>query len=503
VPSPEEHQRIRDLEDRSWTFRLLEEVRAESTNPGERSEAFRTLGYLEDYRSIEPLTEMVENADLSTDLREEASVVLSGFDLTSSEQTRRLWWSSGDAPLMKHALRLMERSEADVVTSVAGDNSHPWQGLALSTMAFGFDEPEFQPLRIDALTHRDPQVRASAANVLVWDEPVAAEAPLLQSMRDESTAVAIEAVRTLEYYPSRQVLREISEMTGAATDELRMAVSTSLDSLRESFEAAASNGGEEEVRWMRDWMEPVADLLTLTDEWRSVEEHGAPSPPSRVRYSLDEILRVADDADGEWAVNRQILLEVDWELCDDAARAELSSELAGHPDPLVREAAAVALSTWGQSEELAVLTGDSHFAVRKAAIYHLGLLPRDPELAAVAWDYLSDAAGTTASEALTTYATHASRDEAKGRLTALASDARSESLRHSAISNLVTLGGSSEIASLNHLLREAPPVTWTLHIALLNAIRKLGLPEPDVPDLFEIDNLHLAQSLAALRFARS
>lgn len=503
MPSLEEHQRIRDLEDRSWTFRLLEEVRAESTDPDERSEALRTLGYLEDYRSIEPLTEMVESAVLSTDLREGASVVLSGCDLTSTEHQRRHWWSDGDAPLMKHALRLMERSEADVLTSVAGDNSHPWQGLALSTMAFGFDEPEFQSLKIDALTHRDPLVRASAANVLVWDEPVAAEAPLLQAMRDESTAVAVEAVRTLEYYASRQVLREISEMANAASDEIRMVVSTSLDSLRASFEEAASNGGEEEIRWMRGWMEPVADLLTLTDEWRSVEEHGAPSPPSRARYSLDEILRVADDADGEWAANRQILLEVDWELFDDSDRAELSSELVAHPDPLVREAAAVALSTWGQSEELAVLTGDSHFAVRKAAIYHLGLLAPDPELAVVAWGYLSDAAGTTASEALTTYVTHASPDKAKGRLAALASDGRSESLRHTAISNLVGLGGSSEIASLNHLLREPPPVTWTLHIELLNAIRKLGLPDPDVPDLFEVDNLHLVQSLATLRFARS
>lgn len=482
---------------------MLEEVRAESTNPGERSEAFRTLGYLEDYRSIGPLTEMVENADLSTDLREEASVVLSGCDLTSTERQRRSWWSSGDAPLMKHALRLMERPEADVLTSVAGDNSHPWQGLALATMAFGFDEPEFQPLRIDALTHRDPLIRASAANVLVWDEPVAAEAPLLEAMRDESTAVAIEAVRTLEYYPSRQVLREISEMSDAANDELRMVVSTSLDSLRECFEEVASDGSEEEVRWMRGWMEPVADLLTLTDEPQSVGQQGAPSPPSRTRYSLDDVLRVVDDTDGEWAANRQILLEVDWALFDDSARAELSSDLGAHPEPLVREAAAVALSSWGQAEELVVLTGDRHFAVRKAAIYHLGLLAPDPELAAVAWGYLSDAAGATASEALTTYVTHASRDKAIGRLTALASDARSESLRHSAISNLVTLGGSSEVASLNYLLREPPSVTWTLHIALLNAIRKLGLPDPDVPDLFEVDNLHLVQSLAALRFARS
>lgn len=98
--SLEEHQRIRDIKDRSSTFRLLEEVRGESTNPGERSEAFRTLGYLEDYRSIGPVTEIAENADLSTDLREEASVVLSGFDLTSTllNAIRRLGLPEPDVP---------------------------------------------------------------------------------------------------------------------------------------------------------------------------------------------------------------------------------------------------------------------------------------------------------------------------------------------------------------------------------------------------------------------
>lgn len=168
------HRRIRETQDRSWTFALLEHVRAGSTPDAATEETFRTLADLDDYRSTGPLTAMVENAQLPGPTRRAASQVLRVLDDTTTSARRRAWWASGDSENMAHALRLMERPEADIVVAVAGDDSHPLQSLALEAMAFGFDEPDLQPVKIRALDHPNSDVREAAADVLLWDEPVAA-----------------------------------------------------------------------------------------------------------------------------------------------------------------------------------------------------------------------------------------------------------------------------------------------------------------------------------------
>ena len=124
-------------EDRSYTFALLDEITSASTPDPERGEAFRTLAHLEDHRSIGPLTAIVEDDTFPEGVREAASVVLCGFDDTTTGKQRRGWWATGDPVKMAHALRLMERSEADTVVAVAGDDAHPQQALGLACMAFG------------------------------------------------------------------------------------------------------------------------------------------------------------------------------------------------------------------------------------------------------------------------------------------------------------------------------------------------------------------------------
>jgi HEAT repeat protein len=233
-----EHERIRELEDRDWTLTLLDEVRSTSASEAEREEALQTLSYLEDYRSIPPLTGMVADDQLPESLREYASDVLRGFDDTTTPERRRAWWATGDPVIMAHALRVMERSEADIVAPVASDDEHPLQAVALRAMAFGFDEAEFQPVKIRALAHRDPEVREAAADVLLWDEPVAAEQPLLTAASDPSSDVAAAAVDTLQYYRSRRVLRAVAEMVDVEDPQVRAKAAETFASLRESFDLA-------------------------------------------------------------------------------------------------------------------------------------------------------------------------------------------------------------------------------------------------------------------------
>ncbi len=56
----------------------------------------------------------------------------------------------------------MKRSEEDIIVAVASDDGHPLQRMALVCMAFGFDEPGHQPVKIRALAHPDPDVRDAA-----------------------------------------------------------------------------------------------------------------------------------------------------------------------------------------------------------------------------------------------------------------------------------------------------------------------------------------------------
>lgn len=70
-----------------------------------------------------------------------------------------------------------------------------------------------------------------------------------------------------------------------------------------------------------------------------------------------------------------------------------------------------------------------------------------------------------------------------------------------AIACLVALGAVPEIERLLPLLNEPPGITWAVHIQLLDGLRMLGLPAPELDHLAAVDNLDLVRSVVALRCA--
>ncbi len=296
-----DHSHARETQDRSHTFTLLDEIRSASSTAVARDVAFHTLAFLEDYRSIGPLTAMVDDDQLSDSVREAASEVLQELDDSTTTERRRGWWDSGDPVTMAHALRLMTRSEADIVAVVACDDEHPLQALALYAMTFGFDETEYSPLKIRALGHPNPEVRVAAAEILLWDEPVGAEGPLLAAGHDPSSEVATAAVDTLQYYPSRRVLRALADFASAGDDRVRAAAAKSFESVQDDFECFVRSGQPEQVALLRDWMKPVADLIRWPDTIQNRQASSSPELRRRVAVSEDEVLALVLDPDGEWA----------------------------------------------------------------------------------------------------------------------------------------------------------------------------------------------------------
>lgn len=495
-----EHKEARESEDRSWTFRLVDAVVSPVVSASDRDDALATLAHLEDPRSIGPLTEIVEDRSLPDTVRDGVSNVLAGFDDCTTGERRRAWWGSEDSVLMAHALRLMQRTEADIVVPVAGDDSHPMQSVALLAMTWGFDEPQYETVKIRALRHPDADVRAAAAEVLVWDEPVAAEGPLLDAAVDADSEVALTAIDALQYYSSRRTLRALADLAASAdSDELRAKAAESLDFNRGRFEYVATHGRDADLAELREWMEPVVDLVDWSPASHE-QDARVPHPViPRTAVSERDLLALVADADGKWAPKKRTLQHVDWDRFTNAERERLSTALTSHPDPFVRGLAAAPLSAWSRSDLLLRLIADPCFAVRKSAMYGLGRVPKDEALAASAWEYMLVSGGTTAYEALQTYVTHAPAAEARGRLLELARTDRRESVRTTAIASLVQLNAIAEFETLIPLLRDPPAGTWAVHIGILNGLRALGLAPPELDHLAAVDNLDLIKSITVLR----
>src|SRR5262245_56534271 len=99
-------------------------------------------------------------------------------------------------------------------------------------MVSWFDLPRHEAVKIAGLSHPNLKVRAAAAWVLLWDEPAAAEGPLIAATHDPVPEVAAEAANTLGYYPTRRVIRRLHELFGHADERVREESAESFQSIR-------------------------------------------------------------------------------------------------------------------------------------------------------------------------------------------------------------------------------------------------------------------------------
>jgi HEAT repeat protein len=156
----------------------------------------------------------------------------------------------------------------------------------------------------------------------------------------------------------------------------------------------------------------------------------------------------------------------------------------------------VPLSRWGDHERLLRLTFDPF--TRKVAMYWLGQTPPDPTAARRAWEHLHDpeTTSTHAYETLETYVAHAPRGESVPRLVEIARDDEREVVQYHAVYALSRLGARAELLPLVPLLEEPPCVTWSIHLALLDACAKRGIAPPSLDLLRGADHLDVQEELA-------
>jgi len=503
------YSEIAETADRRWTVRLMEQLVAPDLPAGELDDLVGALQAVSDPRSVGPLEAILVDPARPAPVREAAGSVLSGMEYLTvdvPEERLRQWWREGDPILRRHALACMDAVDCpDIVLRIAADPAHESHADAIGWMMFFFDLPEHEQLKINALSHPDPKVRSAAACVLLWDEPVASELPLMQATRDPVPEVVAEAANTLKYYPSLQVIRRLHELLEHADAKVREEATESCQSIRHELLVSLCRRDCRAADHVGRWLRPVWDLLAFRDE--ELRPDAEEAPLAR-RQEPGEVMPVADllallaDPDTSPRLLGDRLWSLHWQAYEEGERRRLRPVLLAHPDPLVRDRAARAFAVWQDADALRELFRDIDFDVRKMATYHLGQLPPTPGVADLAWEHLQrhDTLGTHATETLATFVRHADRAVAVQRLGWIAGDhGRHETLRVAAVDHLADLGATEEVRQLGGLLLEPPAVTWALHIGLLDAIMDLGLPSPALGHLREIDNLHVQAAVARIK----
>lgn len=492
--------------DRSWTGRLLARLEAADLSDDELDDLVGALQTVSDPRSFATLEAILVDPARPPRIREAAGAVLGGMQYLTievPEEKLRWWWREGDPVLCRHALSCMDAAACpDIILQVAADPSHEFHAAAIGMTAFNFDLPGHLRLKIAALTHRDPEVRASAAGILFWDEPVAAEQPLIEATRDPAPEVAAEVVKTLEYYPSLGNARCLNGLLHHPADRVRQETRASFGGVRHEFLLGLRSRDPRIARHVRYWLEPVWEILALTDdELHPVEGRYTTTSPSEPQEAMmpADLLGPLKDPDASLKALQELMWRTDWQRVAAAERGRLRGLLLGHPDPLVRQEAAAAFADWQDAGGLLDLVRDPDFGVRKSAMYRLGMLSPRSGIAEFAWDHLHrrDTLGVHATETLDTFVRHADTADAIQRLGWIAGDhGRRENLRVASVYHLAKLGAAEQVGQLAGQLLEPPAVTWALHIALLDAVVDLGLPTPDIGHLQQVDNLHVQAAVA-------
>ena len=480
-----DHDYIREVLDRSATKVLVARLLSDEPDAAEREEIERSLTALDDVRAVLPLQAAGENTSISPVLRVSALHVVTSM-LGAAVLPIREWWT-GDDPVLRFAAAsvLPHRQFASLVRPVLRNPDDPMLARVLTCMDIGFEEPEWQTLKIRALTNASSAVRAAAATTLLWDEPLVAHDGLVAATRDIDLDVAVEAVSTLMYYPTSSVVESLSVLVDSPNEFLASSADVARARVLSDIADAVALAPSSPL--MRSWSTLLRRYgFDATTEAPSRSLAGSllrTPPPPTVAWNI-EFERELLDLDGPWQERMNALRRLDPTSVPVAERRRVLGLLVHHPDPEVRGASALHLSAWeGGPAALLGLLDDPMVTVSKSAMYSL----HDVDVASTlsssirdrAWDFVVDGTrvSTRASEALRTFVRHgdaADANDVTAKLVGLGSDPR-ESVRASALEHLVSRHEESAIRSAMVTLAEPPEVTWAVHGTLLDAAHRFGI----------------------------
>ncbi len=505
--------------DRSWSLQLVDRLIAPATTIQESDNIGEVLQAVSDPRTWLSLYEILETRSINEDIRWQAGLILREmrWGTPDIEQEKLLrWWHEGDKILQEHALHCMPLDLPEIVAQVAGDASHPLQSTALLAMDFFFEQPRYQELKIKALEHPDPQIREYAAFVLLWDEPIHAQEPLLRATHDSALTVVNEAMNTLQYYHSQRVFIRLQELLSHPQEDVSGQASISYDSLRNSFGLALTHKSVVVRKHIRRWLQPIWEMLNFSEdelkldgsEDSPVADNSAPANQKiTIKVPLDELISTLSNPDESTTIIEGMFSGIDWKAYNPSERKKLTAFLIGHSDILVRYRAAECFRTWNAQDSLIKLLKDPSFIVRKNVMYEMGQAsPPSINIAHTAWEHFKRPATrfTHSHETLYTYVSHAPVDEVIRNLVTLAGDAHQmESDRTAAIEHLCKLEAHDEIELLSVLLEDEPEVTWALHISLLESMTTLKINRGNIKRFIHVDNLEMQEAIASFVYEDS
>jgi HEAT repeat protein len=359
---------ITESADRRWTFRLLDRLTDPDLSGDERADLVGALTALSDRQAVPILERLLADGSRKAATREAAGIVLRDMpdlDADCPEHALRGWWLGPDPIIRRHSLLSMSAADCpDVVRAVAADPAHPLRATALGRMTFFFDAPADLRLKVAALADPDPAVRETAAAILFWDEPVAAEAALAAAAADPVEAVAVEAIRTLQYYPTVRALHRLHDLLEHPSERVRDAARGSFEDIRSECLHHLLDGDPRVAARVRLWLDPVWGLLAYTpEELNSSAEGPYTPPPAREARPpiLSDLLRLLADPDTPPKVLGEVLWSSAWEGYPVEDRRRVRPVLLHHPDPLVRGRGTVPLQAWADAEGLLALAEDTDF----------------------------------------------------------------------------------------------------------------------------------------------
>ncbi len=488
---------IRQNKDRSWTVDLVKLLLLPSTNEFDREKVSDALIALDDYRCCEDLTQAFLDRERPAEVRKSAFDVLASAQMVPDAAARRGWWDTGDDLVRARVLFHSELGDADLIDPILEDPDHHLYWAALEGIEIGFDTRRYQRYKIDALRSNDAKIREQAAEILLWDEPVAAEQALLDAINDAESGVAREAVRTLRYYQSRSVLRRLAEVAESGPPDIRDVASESYHELRYSFvEEVIAAEGTAYYDEFRQWCEPIWDLVE-PQQCDRVDRTNSNKVPKKTVPPVLKIVESLNDVDGLWEGKLDVLnpCRYDW---SDVTRADFNDVvefLTGHPDRSVRRASCALLVSRDQVGSLLRLASkDQDSDVRQDAmslLSHLSESSRSNEVADFAWSLVSAQAsgGWRAYEALDAFIHHGDPNLVQSCLLALARDDLRKSIRWLSVISL------NDTSSLGSLLDEQPILTWSIHALLLEDDNGPVVDSETLDRLSEVDDLRLQVAL--------